>query len=145
VALGKLKSRHVTGTVAFSTPVGDLPGTVETFNEAPNKSRTLMKLDLSAVGVGQVSLDQRFNGETGYVLDSAQGNRDITGPALDNLKAGSFPFGLAFCSFGYRRKKSASRFPEHRRQRRTEFSDASHCIRQIVSFLPGGPSARPAP
>src|SRR5215470_14257934 len=62
-ALGKLKSRHVTGTVAFSTPAGDLPGTVETFNEAPNKSRTLMKLDLSAAGMGLVSLDQRFNGE----------------------------------------------------------------------------------
>jgi hypothetical protein len=91
VALGKLKSRHLTGTVAFSTPVGALPGTVEMFNAAPNKSRTLMKLDLSAVGVGMVSLDQRFNGETGYVLDSVQGNRDITGPALDNLKAGFFP------------------------------------------------------
>jgi hypothetical protein len=90
-ALGKLKSRHVTGTVAFTTPLGDLPGTVETFNQAPNKSRTLMKLDLSAAGVGLVSLDQRFNGETGYVLDSVQGNRDITGPALDALKTGSFP------------------------------------------------------
>lgn len=90
-ALGKLKSRHMTGTVAFSTQVGDLPGTVEMFNESPNKSRTLMKLDLSAAGVGLVSLDQRFNGETGYVLDSLQGNREITGPALDNLKAGSFP------------------------------------------------------
>ena len=38
-----------------------------------------MKLDLSAAGMDRVGLDQRFNGETGYVLelrltDYSQGN-----------------------------------------------------------------------
>ena len=50
-----------------------------------------MKLDLSAVGFGQVVIDQRFDGETGYTIDTLQGNHDITGNALDNLKASSFP------------------------------------------------------
>jgi len=36
-------------------------------------------------------LDQRFDGNAGYVLDSLQGNHDITGNQLDNMRAGSFP------------------------------------------------------
>jgi outer membrane lipoprotein-sorting protein len=36
-------------------------------------------------------LDQRFDGTSGYVLDSLQGNRDITGNQLENMKNGSFP------------------------------------------------------
>ena len=50
-----------------------------------------MKVDLSAAGIGQVTIDQRFNGEIAYAIDSLQGNREITGNALDNMKAGSFP------------------------------------------------------
>jgi outer membrane lipoprotein-sorting protein len=90
-ALGKLKSRYATGTVALSTPLGELPGNVEIWNEAPNKSRNVMKVDLSAGGLGMVTVDQRFNGEAGYVLDSLQGNREVTGSPLDSMKGGSFP------------------------------------------------------
>ena len=90
-ALAKVKSRHTTGSISVSTPAGDLPGTLEVFNQVPNKSRTLMKLDLSGVGMGQATIDQRFDGEVGYVLDSLQGNREITGNLLDNLKNGLFP------------------------------------------------------
>jgi hypothetical protein len=46
---------------------------------------------LSALGAGQLVLDQRFNGTSGYAMDSLQGNRDITGNQLDNLRNGSFP------------------------------------------------------
>jgi hypothetical protein len=90
-ALSKIKSRHVTGTATFSSPAGDLPGTIEVFNLAPNKSRTLLKLDLSVAGMGTATVDQRFDGESGYVTDTLQGNRDITGNQLENLKNGIFP------------------------------------------------------
>jgi outer membrane lipoprotein-sorting protein len=90
-ALGKLKSRVTTGTITLSTPGGDVSGPVEMVNQEPNKSRTLIKLDLSSFGAGQMVFDQRFNGTVGYVLDSLQGNRDITGNQLENMKNGSFP------------------------------------------------------
>jgi hypothetical protein len=90
-SLAKLKSRHMTGTVAVSTPRGDLFGTIDMWNEAPNKSRNVMKVDLSAAGLGSAVVDQRFNGETGYVLDSLQGNREITGSPVDTMKGGFFP------------------------------------------------------
>ena len=90
-ALEKVKSRLATGTVALETPLGNIAGTAELLNEAPNKSRNLMKVDLSAAGIGQVTVDQRFNGEIAYAMDSLQGNREITGNALDNMKASSFP------------------------------------------------------
>src|SRR5262245_28491971 len=90
-ALSKIKSRHVTGTATFSSPAGDLPGTIEVFNQAPNKSRTLLKLDLSVAGMGTATVDQRFDGESAFVSDTLQGNRDITGNQLENLKNGIFP------------------------------------------------------
>lgn len=90
-ALVKVKSRHVTGTVAVSTPRGDLPGTIEMWNEVPNKSRNVMKVDLSSAGLASAVVDQRFNGEAGYVVDSLQGNRAITGSPLDLMKGGFFP------------------------------------------------------
>ena len=32
-------------------------------------------------------MDQRFDGTSGYVMDSLQRNRDITGNQLDNIQA----------------------------------------------------------
>jgi hypothetical protein len=90
-ALAKLQSRHMSGTIALSTPAGNIPGSVEIFNEVPNKSRTLMKIDLSVAGMGEATIDQRFNGESGIALDTLQGNRDITGNQLENLKNAAFP------------------------------------------------------
>ena len=90
-ALGKLKSRSMIGTITLSTPAGDIEGSVEILNAAPNKSRSLIKADLSAFGAGQLVFDQRFDGNSGYVIDTLQGNHDITGNQLDNLRAGSFP------------------------------------------------------
>jgi len=93
-ALGKLKSRSMVGTVTLSTPVGNVSGPVEVLNQAPSKTRSVMKLDLSGVGLGQVVVDQRFDGEAGYVLDTLQGNRAITGDVLENMKNSSFPNAL---------------------------------------------------
>lgn len=90
-ALGKLKNRSATGTITLSTPGGDLTGSIEILNAAPNKSRTLVTVDASSLGAGQVVVDQRFDGTSGYVMDSLQGNRDITGNQLDNLRNGAFP------------------------------------------------------
>jgi hypothetical protein len=93
-ALAKITSRVSTGTISLQTPVGDIPGTVEVMNAAPNKVRTLVKADLTSVGAGALEIDQRFDGENGYVLDSLQGNREMTGDLLQNMRNGSFPHGF---------------------------------------------------
>jgi hypothetical protein len=87
----KLKSRLMTGTITLSTPAGDIAGTVEILNAVPNKARSLIKADLSSLGAGPLVLDQRFDGTTGFVLDTLQGNREITGNQLDNMRNASFP------------------------------------------------------
>jgi outer membrane lipoprotein-sorting protein len=90
-ALGKLTSRTATGTISVSTPGGDVTGSVELYNKAPNKSRSVVKIDLSNFGVGQVLQDQRFDGTVGYAIDSLNGNRDITGDQLEAMRATTFP------------------------------------------------------
>jgi hypothetical protein len=90
-ALEKVKSRRMTGTIVVATPAGDINGSVEILNATPNKARMLMKADLSALGAGELVIDQRFDGTSGYVLDSLQGNRDITGNQLENMKNSAFP------------------------------------------------------
>jgi hypothetical protein len=90
-ALEKLTSRSTIGTITLSTPAGDVSGPVEILNQRPNKSRTLIKVDLSALGAGPMTFDQRFDGTSGYVLDNLQGNREIAGNQLENMKNGSFP------------------------------------------------------
>jgi outer membrane lipoprotein-sorting protein len=89
--LSKLTSRTAIGTVTVGTPVGDLTGPLEVYAKAPNKSRTLVKLDLTTLGGGLVVNDQRFDGNTGYVIDSFNGNREITGSQLDAMRNGYFP------------------------------------------------------
>ena len=90
-AMEKIKTRSMSGTLTLGTPAGDISGTIETLNAAPNKSRTLIKADLTSLGAGPMQIDQRFDGSTGYVLDSLQGDRPITGNQLDNMKNGGFP------------------------------------------------------
>lgn len=90
-ALGKLTSRSTIGTMTLSTPAGDVSGPIETLIQQPNKSRTLIKMDLSSLGAGPMVVDQRFDGTSAYVLDSVRGNRDITGNQLENMKNGVFP------------------------------------------------------
>ena len=90
-ALMKLKSRSMAGSIALSTPAGEVQGTIEILNAAPNKIRTLINVDLSSLGAGQLTIDQRFNGTAGYVMDSLQGNRDMSGGQLDTMRNSSFP------------------------------------------------------
>jgi hypothetical protein len=90
-ALEKLTSRSTSGKITVSTPGGDISGTVEVLNAPPNKVRTLVTLDLSAMGAGLMTLDQRFNGTAAYAMDSMQGNRDISGDQLANMKNAEFP------------------------------------------------------
>ena len=87
----KLTSRVTTGTITVSTPGGDLTGAIEVYNKQPNKSRTLIKIDASQFGLGQIVQDQRFNGTTGYIVDSMNGNRDMTGDQLEAARIGTFP------------------------------------------------------
>jgi hypothetical protein len=90
-ALGKLKSRETTGTITVSTPGGDVSGTIVVLNEVPNKSRTLITLDLSSLGAGSMVIDQRFDGTSGYALDSMRGDHEITGGQLATMKNNFFP------------------------------------------------------
>jgi hypothetical protein len=90
-ALGKITSRTMSGTIALSTPAGEVTGSIQVFGKAPNKSRSVIKVDLSQFGIGELVVDQRFDGTAGYVLDSMNGNRDITGSQLDNMRNAGFP------------------------------------------------------
>ena len=90
-AFGKIKSRVSTGELSIGTPAGDIAGTVEMYAASPNKQRTVIKADLSQFGAGQLLIDQRFDGTVGYAMDSMQGNREITGSQLENMKAQGFP------------------------------------------------------
>jgi hypothetical protein len=90
-ALSRLTSRVMTGTITISTPAGEFSGPIQVMNQAPNKVRTLINLDLSAVGVGKMTVDQRFDGVTGYAIDTLQGNRDITGDQLEGMRNSMFP------------------------------------------------------
>jgi len=90
-AFAKVKTRVATGELSIGTPAGDIAGTVEMYGAPPNKQRTVIKADLSQFGAGQLVIDQRFDGTTGYAMDTMQGNREITGSQLENMKAQSFP------------------------------------------------------
>lgn len=91
-ALSKLQSRHMVGTITLTLPTGgDVTGSVEALNAVPNKTRTLIKLDLTSLGAGPIQIEQRFNGTTGYMLDSMQGDRPMAGSQLDSMKSSAFP------------------------------------------------------
>jgi outer membrane lipoprotein-sorting protein len=90
-ALGKLTSRHSTGTVTVATPAGDLSGPFESFAKKPNKTRAHMTIDASAVGGGSVEIDQRFDGTSGTILNSMTGDTDMPASQADNLRNQLFP------------------------------------------------------
>ena len=93
-AFAKIKTRTASGTITLNTPAGDIPGTIELMNAAPNKTRTLIKADLTAFGAGALEIDQRYDGDKGFVIDTLQGNRDISGEQLQNMANASFPNGF---------------------------------------------------
>ena len=90
-ALSKLTGQVATGTVVVSAQGADIPGSVEISRKAPNKGRTLMKLDLSAFGAGEMIVDQRCDGKTAFSSNSMQGDREITGDPLQSMLNASYP------------------------------------------------------
>ena len=90
-AHAKIKTRAATGTITLQTPAGDIPGTIELANALPNKLRTVIKADLSAFGAGPLLIDQRFDGQAGYVVNTLQGNSEATGNTLANMRNNGFP------------------------------------------------------
>jgi len=97
-ALVKLTTRKSTGTITISTGGGDLSGPIELFSKAPNKSRAYTELDLSAMGMAEkMKLDQRFDGTTGWVLNSLQGDSEM--PASQQASQRNNVFPTAFLSY----------------------------------------------
>jgi outer membrane lipoprotein-sorting protein len=90
-ALAKLESRIATGSVVISTPETNLSGPLEIYLKAPNKARTLMRLDLSQFGAAEMVIDQRCDGKTAVASNSLQGDREITGNQLQTMLNASFP------------------------------------------------------
>jgi outer membrane lipoprotein-sorting protein len=91
-ALGKLTSRKATGTMTVTTPNGNISGPFELYSKAPNKARLYVVLDLTPMGMNdKLTLDQKFDGTTGWALNTLQGDRQITGNQLENMKNSVFP------------------------------------------------------
>ena len=90
-ALGKITSRSTIGTITVSTQGADIAGTMEILNQAPNKMRSLIALDLSAMGAGTMTIDQRFDGTNGYVVNSMQGDMPVTTSQVDTWRNAIFP------------------------------------------------------
>jgi len=93
-ALAKLTSQLASGTIAIQAQGADLGGTIEISKKAPNKSRTLMRIDLSSVGGSEMVVDQRCDGKTAFASNSLQGDREITGAHLQGMLNASFPSSL---------------------------------------------------
>ncbi len=91
-ALEKITTRTSVGTMTVATPNGDISGPVEVSSKAPNKTRLFVVLDLTALGSSdKMTLEQKFDGTTGWILNTLQGDRQITGNQLDNMKNADFP------------------------------------------------------
>src|SRR5687768_5472007 len=79
-SLSKLTTRRATGTVTITTPGGNITGPIEISSKAPNKTRALMRLDLTPIGVTETMvLQQKFDGAAAWMLNSLQGDTEITG------------------------------------------------------------------
>lgn len=91
-ALSKITSRKATGTIAISTPMGDLGGPIEMTAKIPNKMRAIMRVDLTAVGApGEMVIDQMFDGTIGWMSNSMQGDTQMSGAQLEGAKNAYFP------------------------------------------------------
>ena len=91
-ALSKLTTRRSIGTIVVSTPNGDISGTAELDSKAPNKSRTHLELDLSAMGMAEkMVIDQKFDGTTAFANNSMQGEMPVSANQLQNAKNNIFP------------------------------------------------------
>ena len=90
-ALSKVTTQVSSGTVSISAQGADFGGPITISRKAPNKARTYMTLDLSAMGGSEMVVDQRCDGKTAYASNSLQGDREITGGQLQTMLNASFP------------------------------------------------------
>lgn len=90
-ALAKVTSRASAGTITVTTPGGDIAGTIAVLNQAPNKMHTVITLDLSAMGAGMMTIDQRFDGTNAYATNSLQGDSPVTSSQVDTWRNAIFP------------------------------------------------------
>ncbi len=90
-ALQKLQNRVATGTISVSVQGTPLTGSVEVYAAVPNKSRMSFRMDLTAMGAGEIVVDQRCDGKTGWASNSFQGDRDLTGAQLQAMLNEYFP------------------------------------------------------
>ena len=91
-ALGKLRSRRATCTVALSSQGAELAGACELTTSAPNKTRLLVTLDLAPMGApGKMILEQKCDGQRGWSLNSLTGNVELKGDELESMKNNRFP------------------------------------------------------
>lgn len=91
-ALTKLTTRKATGTVTITTPGGNITGSIEISSKSPNKTLASMRLDLSPLGVTETMvLQQKFDGTKAWMLNSLQGDTEITGNQLENMRNATFP------------------------------------------------------
>ena len=94
-ALTKLTSLKATGTFSVDTPMGALGGPLEMLAKAPNKVRTTVRIDVSAVGgPGEMVQEQIFDGTNGWTLNSLQGDQAMSGDELESAKNDFFPTAL---------------------------------------------------
>jgi hypothetical protein len=98
-ALEKVTSRVMTGTISLTTPAGDLSGPVQISNLKPGKEATLISLDLTALGAGTLTVDRRFDGTAGFVMDTLQGDRDVTGLELASMREDAYAFPSPFLAY----------------------------------------------
>jgi len=71
---------------------GDLSGPVEMTAKSPNKMRALVRLDLTPLGAtGEMAIDQLFDGTTGWISNSMQGDAPMSGDQLEGAKNAYFP------------------------------------------------------
>jgi len=149
-ALGKLTSRTTTGndhTIDAWQGDGSRPGRNLQQPGARTSRRTVIKLDLSSFGAGQMTFDQRFNGNV-RLRDSTrcQGNRDIAGNQLENMKKLFVPtpfliteeLGAASVEHGRLRKKSAEG-ESYRCGPQAKSGSVATAIHRTESYFPSGP------
>ena len=53
--------------------------------------QTVITLDLSAMGAGKMTIDQRFDGRTDYASNSMQGDTPVTSSQIDTWRNAIFP------------------------------------------------------
>jgi outer membrane lipoprotein-sorting protein len=90
-ALSKITTRRATGTVALSSAMGDLRGTIEIIQKTPNKTHTLLQIDLSAMGAPPLRIEQFFDGSSGFVMNSMQGDAEMPARQAENARNNAFP------------------------------------------------------